>query len=648
MEQLQNWLAELDALYEEKSALLQVAKVHYCKPESAPSLPAEGPYHEVPSSLLYALGLLTVRRQSGRGARTLRAVLYAQDDNPKSPTYGNYRWYAEDPECFDPRAGFIITLGLLATYYFRGADLPPQLIEELRASLGRSLPLFTAHPAPLGETSACLGELTCALLVGQLLKQDRAVRSAQRRWRTFYEYTFRRGLPEGYSPSSTLLSLVALSLLEGFAREPQVQQQARELKKVLLTERAFFAGRKPVPSRRLVHLDGRAVSANPCDWLLGYIGTLPEADPWAFLVCELHNRVPLTPREINGFPRILWGRLFDDTLAVTYLTESYALGAILDYPYPAIVYEDGEQGAGWQDCPVAFSAGQGEDNYGFLRLRTVDADGVTRQHPSEVYDFASRTIVPRRSFSPVIRLLSHQHENLLLVLTDLSRLDAELRRLEYVLCFPRFTGRVYLDGELVLPTGQEEKYAPNWVAVECGEAFFGFKPLQRANWTTQEIEEGSFYLRVNEGQLEIRLPHLEGEKAQAMLAEGLGNGVVIVAGTRKEFPDVAAFTNYCRRITIIETWTRDEEIVRPHPFALLRRVRVSEGQRRLALAYDYQTKDLLERTLNGEPYPPQMEELYRVITPPSEEPEPTPPEEAKPSAVSPLRELLRWGRRERQ
>lgn len=588
--------------FDEEQALITSDHCHYAKTAGEAGLSEGGRYHDIIGTVRILYPLVVLSKDPNLPERAIAAILDHQITATAHPHRGNYQWYAEDPECTDANAAFFVNTALLQVYLMQGDKLSEQIKQCIREAMQLSATYLASRQPAYHYTNACLSEIACALLLGQVIGDEGLTQLAEERLSTFYEYVLRRGLAECYTHVYYSVDVEALAMIQAFAQSDTARRRAKELTEPFLRERACFAGRVPVPGRRVYNEAGRSGSESAVDWPLGFL----ETDPSLNLLVweELSRRVDLSPPPIPDYPRVMVGQVFDEVLAYSYLEEDWGLGAILDYPYIGTYYQADLWGGGWQDCPVSFSCGCDENNYGYLQLRTLDEQGDWRQHPSYFQDFKSRSIIRRRTFHPEVKNICHQHLNWMIVFTQLSRLDACLRRLEYAVRVPRLTGGVYVGGEEVPPNGKRSVEPQDWIIIEMPSAYFGVLPLTRTDVEAQENRYALTWVQQDDRDLSIAMPLLDATEPCEMAEYSLACGLVLVGGSKQQYQSAQEFTQYCRGLQIQESWFDDAEITRPYPLAQIRYAEIADDSRRLVLAYDYESQQVLERSLNGEPYPP--------------------------------------------
>lgn len=326
----------------------------------------------------------------------LEGVAELQDNDPASPTFGCFRWYAEEPRVADTNAAFFIGLNLLVVAGAFGERLSPRAGQLLRHMFERLDVWFdrAAGHRTFFYPNKFLGDLVCGWLLLEHLGQGQSERSARlaaimEEAATYWE-TSGWGWGEHMSDPYATIMIDECSALLLLARHlpDEVRDRYRRLLRMLVGIDDAFAGGPRVPAIRSYafehpphHVPYRATVrswSGPEDvrlnegqlvnmqWLLPF-RHLFAAKGWHELVGE--------PRPAGRSVEV---PCFGGALARAELEDGFRLGSMSRFPVMDHT-EHATWGLSWQSFPVAFS-GRGE-NWGCLRWQAREG-GRDRFHPA--------------------------------------------------------------------------------------------------------------------------------------------------------------------------------------------------------------------------------------------------------------------------
>lgn len=595
---IEKWLDEKEEAWDEEVGLL-ACPTNYMSERGLPvGPPATGKgYHCLfQDGTYYGVNLLLVGRDLERGRRVLTNVLSHQYTDPNHRYYGNYPVHIEDPDCYDGNCAFFNSTGLLTAFFKVPENLGDDLLDKVRQAMKHSLGAFARPTAGTAYTNPFLGGVACGLLMAEIAGDDEALAVVRDNCRLWYRTNFQRGVPERLSDGYYVVDVHALGLALSYGRDPVIRQIAREAMGGFLTEMNFYGDRHYLPSRRSSALtSGDAVTNDAFHWIVGVID-LPEVPVngrlglWHGALSECGVDVgPLdlpTPRVLTG--GVGGGRVY------SYYHSDFTMGCFSRYPFPSV----------WPST-VDLIAGFGDSrtDAGHVAFYAVTEDGACYRVPGE-RTFAARATLSNLG-SPGTRavpgFVCNQHENLLVALLDFDNVCADLVELGIQAVIPTPVGRVVRCGDAASGDAGE---ANSWVMLECENSWFGLRGLKRLDWDYQVWHinapcEGPVYWTRDEDALTVRWPNFRGDTPRTVARSNVSAGLLVVGGSRRQYPSAEAFADYLSGIEVTDEWEIDTYVVRGGLAEGIRTVTVDDGTRSLLIRYDYQLNELLEQKANG-------------------------------------------------
>mgnify|MGYP003607908203 CR=1 FL=1 len=218
-----------------------------------------------------------------RVAELLAFAEKMQDLDPKSPSYGNFRWYSRDAAVMDYNAvDFCMQHGALLWRFHRDA-LDPAARARLLAVLRPGLQGLVNHRPRTTYTNIALLNASDLILLGEALGDASAAAEGERRLGLFIKTLWEEGVHEYVSPTYYGVDVESLMLLEALAAREETRAVARTLL-------AFFwhdiALNWYAPGQRLAGAHSRTYDYvfgfGELDQILSATGWLPLPSKFAF------------------------------------------------------------------------------------------------------------------------------------------------------------------------------------------------------------------------------------------------------------------------------------------------------------------------------------------------------------------------------
>ncbi len=432
--------------------------------------------HSLPATAEYLLETLVRSRKDCDTARILAAIRAHRDGDPASPTFGCFRWYAEDPRIHDTNAPFFICTPLAVLWLSYRTNLDAAEMAELHGIFADVLPWFRrmADSPSLFYPNKCISDAGMLLATGHVLSDDRTVEAGRRFCRRYLDYYVRRGTGwgEDHSPSYTLVIVEMTLLIMALEKSGDLFDEAKRLTDAILDWVSFHDGVDAVPSIRGYNFECRIEMSYPLAGLLadasGDFGTT------ALAILKRATGYAFNP-EPRDVPRQRRWRTFDAHFSTSFIGPHARLGSLSRFPLMPNSYMHDTWGAGWQSKPGAFIVGREE--YGVLEWMTEDEDGVLRQHEATgFHDWASRHLLKRAGFHPDVVFTGHQEGPAAILLREIHNIHSPTRSIVDRWRLAHARGRVLIDGKEW--DGQSVDVPSQWIVVRYDHAAVAIRPLQ--------------------------------------------------------------------------------------------------------------------------------------------------------------------------
>lgn len=194
--------------------------------------------HPTRTGLDYALALLRSDDPAHhqRAADVIRRVLALQDSDPTSPTYGIWPWLAEESlaQMAPPDWNWADFCGIRLALALadHGAQLPAELVQAMRASLGHAAwSIFRRNIRP-GYTNIAIMGAGVTVAAGELLGEPRLLDYGRRRLRRVVEHTAHHGgFNEYNSPTYTIVVLHECENILHLVADEETRTHAESLRR---------------------------------------------------------------------------------------------------------------------------------------------------------------------------------------------------------------------------------------------------------------------------------------------------------------------------------------------------------------------------------------------------------------------------------
>ncbi len=493
------------------------------------------------------------------------ALLRLQVTAPESPRFGCSRWYGEETTTHDTNAAFFICRLLAVRWLLdaRCADTPAGAV--LRPYFARSAAWF-AHECRepiLYYTNKILSDGCIALALAHILDEPGLRAEAEAFLDRWCAYTENRGwgwgenLSVGYAAVILDAFWLALQVLPVGER----RQRLLRLHDKLVENLAFHAPEQPVPAIRTYNFAGETRCRGGIYSVLGLMAFDPGATPaWlsALLLAnsgsDVQARVTAVCASRSTAPvRRRTQRIFDDTVATTYIEGGARLGTINRFPVMPGCNQHLTWGLGWQSMPASFLVQ--DRNYGYVQWETRLADGGRRTHPSSAFlGGHSAPALFAEALLPEMVSVSRQQDRVAVTVRSVLRLANVCGGLWDQWRVPSFCGQCRVDGQEV--RSPQTIGTEGWGVLLYPGCAVALRALQVLPYGAAAPLTGTARVEWQDGALLVRQILWPGPATQ-LLQERVECGWVTVL-----LPGVADGSEAearLREFRIVETWPADAE-----------------------------------------------------------------------------------------
>jgi hypothetical protein len=179
------------------------------------------------------------RRHPERLERLLDLAARAQNRDPTSPGYGNFKWLWRDAGVTDPNAVEFAVQNAAATWRQHHEWLPPPARAKLRELLTYAVEGCLRHRVPVTYTNIAILNAGNVAVLGEILDRPDVAEEGYRRLEALCLWTWAFGISEFCSPTYYGVDLDGLEFFLSFSRNERGRQQAAALRELLWTDTAM-------------------------------------------------------------------------------------------------------------------------------------------------------------------------------------------------------------------------------------------------------------------------------------------------------------------------------------------------------------------------------------------------------------------------
>ncbi len=185
-----------------------------------------------------ALAYLEAGQFLDRLPRLFELAAQMQDRDPKSATYGNFRWYWRDDRVGDWNA-VDFSMQAAALIWARHADkLTPEIRAQLQELTNLGIEGLIRHGVPVDYTNIVFMNAGNLIVLGELLGKPKAAEEGVARFEEALLYTCKHGTHEYDSPTYAAVDLTDVALMLQYSRNGTVKRQAEALLRYFWTDLA--------------------------------------------------------------------------------------------------------------------------------------------------------------------------------------------------------------------------------------------------------------------------------------------------------------------------------------------------------------------------------------------------------------------------
>ena len=349
--------------------------------------------------LAYALVLCEAKVHPDRLERLFALTAQMQDRDPKSPTWGNLKWYWRDPGVTDTNAVDFCMLDAATLWLRHGDAIPEPARRSLQELLRLGIEGCLRHRVPTDYTNIAIMNAANLIVLGERFHRPDAAAEGARRLDAVCQWTAALGVHEFCSPTYYGTDLTALLFLLANARDKRQRDQASALLQLFWTDIGlnwFPSGQRlgGCHSRSYDYLRG----VGALDWHLWVQGWLATKTPGNAERTEPYGDQWSPPpslwrTSVGQFPRLVrqsWGMMPAESrthMMYRDVTLSCCGAAYGSQDMPLVV-----DLSGGREVPRCYFIADGrEDPYGKKRYATGAAQHAKALHLLPFWAGAQRT-----------------------------------------------------------------------------------------------------------------------------------------------------------------------------------------------------------------------------------------------------------------
>ncbi|MBC8104951.1 MAG: hypothetical protein H7Z14_00035, partial [Anaerolineae bacterium] len=187
---------------------------------------------------LYAHYILALNQDPAKAEGAIKRLLKLQDTNPNSRTFGDFV-PAEGAPAPATESGAVTeytVLPLVQVMLRYPEKLAPELREQVNESLKLALPAIQRQKRAPDLSSVFLLNTIDELLIGELLRDQKAIFSGTAKLTQFVGVMRSRGIQEYVSPNQTALQLSCLLIAQNYSRQPEARRLIDPMLKFLWSQ----------------------------------------------------------------------------------------------------------------------------------------------------------------------------------------------------------------------------------------------------------------------------------------------------------------------------------------------------------------------------------------------------------------------------
>jgi len=179
------------------------------------------------------------RQHPERMERLLALAVRAQNRDPKSSAFGNFKWLWRDAGVTDPNAVEFLVQDAVLVWIKHGEWIPEGVRARFRELLGYAVEGCLRHRVPVTYTNIAILNAGNVAVLGEILDRPDVAEEGYRRLEALCVWTWTFGLSEYCSPTYYGVDLDGLEFLLSFARRERGRQQAEALRELIWTDVAM-------------------------------------------------------------------------------------------------------------------------------------------------------------------------------------------------------------------------------------------------------------------------------------------------------------------------------------------------------------------------------------------------------------------------
>ncbi len=174
----------------------------------------------------FCLDAAAHHRDGAKVDQILEVIESAQDKDPASRTYGNFRWRADEPKVDDQNSVEFAMQSAISLWTLYRDALSKESQDRVQRMILLAVEGIKRHEVKISYTNMALMKIQNQTLIGEAFNQPALVEEAGRSMDLWLKETATNGIHEYVSPTYYGTDFDSLGLLARFAKDPDIRRKA--------------------------------------------------------------------------------------------------------------------------------------------------------------------------------------------------------------------------------------------------------------------------------------------------------------------------------------------------------------------------------------------------------------------------------------
>ena len=174
----------------------------------------------------FCLDAAAHHRDGAKVDQILEVIESAQDKDPASKTYGNFRWRASEPKVDDQNSVEFAMQSAISLWTLHRDALSKESQDRVQRMILLAVEGIKRHEVKISYTNMALMKIQNQTLIGEAFNQPALVEEAGHSMDLWLKETATNGIHEYVSPTYYGTDFDSLGLLARFAKDPEIRRKA--------------------------------------------------------------------------------------------------------------------------------------------------------------------------------------------------------------------------------------------------------------------------------------------------------------------------------------------------------------------------------------------------------------------------------------